>query len=322
MRKNIIFGLMLSSAIIFQITRSTPYILQLETIKSPTWSLKPEFLKKLATIFKADVFIESGTYFGGTTHNAIACFKEIHTIELASDIYIGAKQRFKNNPTVHTYLGDSAEVLKTILPSIKGKIVFWLDGHYSECGTAKGKENSPILAELKAIKNSGIKNAVILVDDIRQFQSFENTPINAVLMGYPNVKELRQAILDINSNYQFVLYGDTALAFLDQESVIPSRVVQACTISRLFEDGLYDLETVIEAEKIIAQATGEEKATLQFLYRQYQNSESRHKTGKHFRLWYGLTLLNEQNLGEAKRQFLKASSLGCKSEHIKPYLKM
>jgi hypothetical protein len=330
MKKLVTSGLLLSVSVLVNSNYAHEYY-QVTNMQEPTFilkyqkesgSLKATYLKELAEIFHTDVFVESGTLMGNTTHNAIPYFREIHTIELSRDLYARAVERFKNNAHVHVHQGDSASVLPHLLPQLKGKILFWLDGHYSEGGTAKGKVNTPLMEELDAIRLCGIKDAVLLIDDIRQFQPVPNNPINQVLLGFPTVTQLKKAIFAINPNYQVFVYGDMALAFLADEKVAVSPVVQACTISRLFgEQGCdIDLTTALEAEKNIINAQGEEKLALQELHKIFAHSEGRHGLGKHFRLWCGLTMLGEKNYIEADAQLRKALDLGCDFSHILFYL--
>ena len=54
--------------------------------------------------------------------------------------------------------------------------MFWLDGHYSGKGTAKGKKETPILEELKTIFDTNDLRYVILIDDARHFGSEKRLP--------------------------------------------------------------------------------------------------------------------------------------------------
>ncbi|MCX5921929.1 MAG: FkbM family methyltransferase [Candidatus Dependentiae bacterium] len=283
-------------------SKNTLYLMNPKDIN---WSLKPDFLQKLINCFNVDVFIESGTYAGGTTSNALPYFKEIHTIELAPALYANAVKKFENTPNAHVYEGDSSDVLQKILPTIQGKILFWLDGHFSEGVTAKGKTNTPILDELKAIKNSNIKNAIILIDDIRCFKPFGYTPHKDSLKDYPSIKDLYKAVLDINNDYNFVIFGDIAIAHSKQESVISSPIIQACTISRLYENDTDSLQQVLEAEAIIAHACGEEEKALHDLFYAQLAFDS-YNLITHYRLWHSLLLKDSQH---AEQELMKIFEL-------------
>lgn len=267
--------------------------LSLKYIKTEKCSLSEEFLKEMVDLFSVDVFVESGTFFGGTTEEAAKYFRQVHTIELCPNLYRKAVLRFLGRNNIHVYLGDSSKLIPEILPNIRGKIMFWLDGHYSEGMTAKGDKNTPIVEELEAIKKSGIKDAVILIDDIRCFQEVDDRPENQSLKNYPSVAQLEKLVLAINKDYQFYVYGDTAIAYPKSDGIIVSPVVQACTISRLSEDKHFDADELLKAEKTIAHAQGLELKTIRTLCNVFRPSAEHHGIGKHYYLWHSL-VLNQQ----------------------------
>lgn len=139
--------------------------------------------------------IETGTFYGNGVENALkAGFKEVYSIELSPDLYQYCYEKFKSNPNVHIYLGDSSVVLKDVLAKINDPVTFWLDGHYSAGVTAKGNKNSPILEEIAAIGQHKIKNHTILIDDVRLFgtEEFDNVTKDQVIA----------AIKQINKDYE------------------------------------------------------------------------------------------------------------------------
>lgn len=120
------------------------------------------------------IFVETGSFNGDGIDKALeAGFREIHSIELSPTLYHYCCQRFEGNPHVHLYLGDSSKVLKKVLSKINRPITFWLDGHYSWAGTARGDTNTPLLNELAIIARHPIKTHTILINDVRQFGTIE-----------------------------------------------------------------------------------------------------------------------------------------------------
>ena len=186
-------------------------VMHLEPIKSENDSLTLDFLEKISKLFHADVFVETGTLAGGTAAEASKTFREVHTIELSKELFLKATERFQNNSNVNVYHGDSAVVLKNILPSIQGKIVFWLDSHYSGGETARGSENTPIMQEIEAIRRQNIRDSVILIDDIRCFYRDPNPA--SIHYGYPTVRELSSAILAIDPEYCIEVIGDALISY-------------------------------------------------------------------------------------------------------------
>ncbi len=284
-----------------------PYMLTLEYIKGTHGALSESFLQKLIGLFNAEIFIETGTYLGKTTENAARHFKEAHTIELSPQLAQQAQQYLNAYSNVYVYCGDSTTVLPQILKHLTKRIFFWLDGHYSWGDTALGHKYTPIIEELAAIERSGIKDSIILIDDIRCFQKASNSHGNDALKDYPSMEELEQAIIRINKDYQFYVYGDAALAFPASDNVIVSPVIQACTISRLSETKQINTEKIVAAETIIAQATGDEQKTLKTLVDLFTSQRG---IGGHYYLWYALILDHQGDIENAKILERKANSLG------------
>jgi hypothetical protein len=88
--------------------------------------------------FKGDVWIETGTYIGDGINAAInARYAQIISIELNQELAANAIEKFKHNKQVKIYTGRAHELLPQILNNFfTEKIIFWLDAHYSACGTS------------------------------------------------------------------------------------------------------------------------------------------------------------------------------------------
>ena len=155
-------------------------------------------VKKYQKKYKTKIFIETGTFLGGMIFAQRKNFNEIHTIELMEKYYKDAVENFKNDAHIHCYLGDSSEVLWKIMPKIKKRALFWLDGHYSIDIFARGNKDCPVLEELEAIFNNA-HNHIILIDDARDFTGKGD---------YPTVKEVKDYILSKNSNYSVCIEDD------------------------------------------------------------------------------------------------------------------
>ena len=168
-----------------------------------------------------------------------------------------------------------------------------MDAHCSGSNTAEGEIRLPVLEEIAAIKNAGIKNSIILVDDIRGFRC---PSANYLPQWRPSILDICNAILEINEQYRFAIIGDTAIGFPPQDNVALSPVVNACTISRLygFEETQITTEMVLEAEKTIGNATGHEKEALE---------EIPFAESGYYNLWRGLMLLNKQQFEQAMNEF-------------------
>jgi hypothetical protein len=114
------------------------------------------------------VFIETGTYRGDSVREVLHDFDIIHTIELSQEWFKNAVEQFKNKKNVSCHLGDSVEVLDKLTASIDEPVFFFLDAHYSGAPTAMGKEECPLLRELRVISTRNKKD-IILIDDANLF---------------------------------------------------------------------------------------------------------------------------------------------------------
>ena len=131
-----------------------------------------DWLKEIKSRFKThreiQCFVETGTYYGGTTFMAASLFEEVHTVEISEKFYqnaiIESKKRKIDNIFFHH--GDSGEIIYQLCQNIKQPSVFFLDGHY--CGKGRDGEQSPngnpLLKEVDAINKRGLSD-IIIIDD-------------------------------------------------------------------------------------------------------------------------------------------------------------
>lgn len=126
------------------------------------------------------MFVESGTFRGDMVETMRRRCRRIVSIELDPLRYETAKARFVAHPEVSILEGDSANVLAGVVAALTEPALFWLDGHYSGPGTARGERNTPILAELGHVLGHGIRHT-ILVDDARLFDGTSDYPTLAEL---------------------------------------------------------------------------------------------------------------------------------------------
>lgn len=294
--------------------------------KDPYGSLEQSLLQQLIKNFDTTIFVETGTYNGNTTAKAAPFFKTIHTVELYPPLAKQAKQRFANQRNITVHQGSSPEVFAKLLPTLKdqGRILFFLDAHYSGQGTAMDKEGpteangiTAIRKEIAGIKQSGITDCVILIDDIRGFGTVTDGKEFVGCWAYPPLKDVCNRLLEINSNFECMLIGDMLLAFDKSNTNVPfTPMVKACTISRLFDGSNYSENELLEAEKTIAFSQGAERAFLKQLCQSmnvYKDPEFHHQ------LWYGLLSLTEKKFGEASQAFDKVLERSYKHSRIQRY---
>jgi len=150
--------------------------------------------------FPNKYFIETGTYRGrGVTCALRSGFYNIISIELDEQLFRDAKEKFAEAPEVTILHGASEKLLQGIIEKIPHPITFWLDGHFSGEGTAKGDWNCPLVAELEIIAAHPNKNHTILIDDRRLFETEQFDGLSEAAV--------REMLLRINPNYN-IYYED------------------------------------------------------------------------------------------------------------------
>ncbi len=284
---------------------TTSNILCFDNVKTPSGYLNPTFIKGLKLAFNLDVFVETGTYLGDSANVAAGIFKQVHTIELSANLYKKAVERFKDNTNICCYLGDSAAVMKKLVPVLTGRVLFWLDGHFSGGITSGGENNTPILSELESISLLPCQKSVILIDDLRLFQQpksgFKAEPS---MEGYPTVIALEQAIQKVFPGCQFIVYGDIAIVLTGGLTCRFSPVVKGMTISRLWNDELEPSCELIDAEKEIILSQGAELCAITNLYASTKTGLDYGLAG-HYHLWYVLTLIGKMDFLAARDELQK-----------------
>lgn len=150
----------------------------------PPHPYKVGIVKRYAKDYKISTLVETGTYYGDMIYANRRYFKNIISVELGYELYTNAKTRFIKYPHIKLHHGDSGELLGSVISDLKKPALFWLDGHFSEGITAKGKLHTPILRELTHIFSSAIPGNVVLIDDARCFDGTNDYPTLETLRGY------------------------------------------------------------------------------------------------------------------------------------------
>lgn len=156
--------------------------------------VKQRTVQRYGKAFHLRTLIETGTYTGAMVFAMQDEFDRIYTIELDEGLGEAAQRGFAKFDHIEAIQGDSGDVLPQIMKRITEPCLFWLDGHYSGEGTARGGSDTPILRELESIFKHPIDGHVILIDDAHCFIG-EN--------DYPTIEELRRIALDSKPDWHF-----------------------------------------------------------------------------------------------------------------------
>jgi hypothetical protein len=150
------------------------------------------------------VFVETGTYLGDTVEVLRHYFDEVFSIELSEKLYKLNKERFQGKENVSLWLGDSGRLLPQVLQHVSaGRILFWLDAHYSGAGTAVEERECPLLAELTAIAAHERKDHCLVIDDAHMFGNHTD---------YPTYEQVQQMLLNINPQFHVAIRNKIVFA--------------------------------------------------------------------------------------------------------------
>ncbi|HEC58415.1 hypothetical protein LCGC14_1235640 [marine sediment metagenome] len=157
-----------------------------------------EYLKELLEL---DVFVEGGTYQGGTAKKMSGKFSKVITIEKSDVMFAKAKEVLNNYPNVTMLKGDTREHLPSVLDS-SNNILFWLDAHWSGGETYGQGDECPLIEELEIIFDSDV-SSVILIDDARCF--LVPPPLPHDYTSWPTLVEI---IRVMPKNWELVVHED------------------------------------------------------------------------------------------------------------------
>ena len=161
--------------------------------------VKHGIVREYADRYGLRTLVETGTYMGGTIDALRDRFARIYSIELDDALYERARARFAHLRHVTILHGDSAQMLPEVLAHLREPALFWLDGHYSGPGTAKGRRETPIEEEIRAVLAHPVAGHVILVDDARVFGTWPD---------YPTLDEFRRLVAAATPSSEFTVEDD------------------------------------------------------------------------------------------------------------------
>jgi hypothetical protein len=145
------------------------------------------------------VFLETGSYKGcGISGGLNVGFPKVISIELAEEFYKECLNRFEGHiksGRVSIVHGDSLVMMPELIKMANGeRITFYLDAHHYIEESGCGVKWCPLVEEIHAIRDSGRKDHIIMVDDISCAQRGE--------FEFPPEKDIIDAIMEINPEYR------------------------------------------------------------------------------------------------------------------------
>lgn len=152
------------------------------------------------------IFVEGGTYKGGTAIWASNEFEKVFTIENSDAMFEEANKNLQGIGNVSLLKGDSREHLRTILRETDNAFI-WLDAHWSGGKTYGEEDECPLIDELEIIFAQS-KNFLILIDDARLFMSPPPAPHD--FQHWPSLKEV---VNILPCNYDIIIFDDVIYIF-------------------------------------------------------------------------------------------------------------
>jgi hypothetical protein len=143
-----------------------------------------------------NIVIETGTHRGWGAFRWSRFFDDVHTVELSEELYNSSCEKYGHIDSITFHNNNSVDFLKEFLSKTEDRCIIFLDAHGSGGDTVYdeevGRYGSPVIGELRAIKDYSARNDhIIIIDDCDTFGT----------LNYPSKQQLENEILDINSDY-------------------------------------------------------------------------------------------------------------------------
>lgn len=177
-----------------------------------SFSIDIELVRLLKRELSLEVFVETGTFEGEAVARVLPFFAEIHTIELSEKYHAQAEVRFRKEPAVHVYHGDSTRELGSLRPALDHRaVLYWLDAHWCVADDSAGEAaQCPLLGELPAIGTLN-ERSVVLIDDARLFLSPPPDPHEAP--DWPRLQQVVEGLQRLSSRHELMVFNDVILYF-------------------------------------------------------------------------------------------------------------
>lgn len=137
-----------------------------------------EFIK-LRERFNVETLVELGSCVFGSTKWFAENFKKVITVEISEQFRNIGLQRASGLNNITSYLGDSINMLPTMLKDCSDKTIIFIDSHW---------QTLPLIEELILIKQSGLKPCIVVHDCLVPNQSLGYDSYNGVDISYQTMK--------------------------------------------------------------------------------------------------------------------------------------
>jgi hypothetical protein len=134
------------------------------------WSEIEAIYERFPALRTLKVFVETGTYLGGTTMMAAQHFAQVYTCEVVRALQQKAEEAAASADlrNISFNLEDSSRMLARVVPELDGGALFFLDAHISGSDTSyNGREYVPLLTELETVLSALRHPSLFIIDDAR-----------------------------------------------------------------------------------------------------------------------------------------------------------
>lgn len=150
-----------------------------------------ELVRRLRDQIGAAVFVECGTYKGGTASWAASEFDAVYSIENSRFHHEAAKATYGHLQNLHFLFGDTRTVLLELRNRLSQPAIFWIDSHWCGGETHGVGDECPLIEEIAIIDDSGIDRC-LLIDDARLFLAPPPPPHEA--NEWPTIDQVIEAL--------------------------------------------------------------------------------------------------------------------------------
>jgi hypothetical protein len=120
------------------------------------------YFNYLKSAFHLDTVVETGTGIGETTSFFAFLFDTVHSMEVDVGAFQKACHNLRSEPNATVYYGDSPDILRQILPSIKEeRVLYYLDSYSAT------SSRWPLLEELELISSTHKDNCIVVINEIK-----------------------------------------------------------------------------------------------------------------------------------------------------------
>ena len=163
--------------------------------------LKQKIPKGYTSEYGLSILVETGKHMGEMVKALRESFGKVYSIKLSEKFAKRVRIYFRNCRNISFLQGDRGNMVGELIQGIDQPTLslFWLDGHWSEDQTARGKKSTPIMEELDHILRAKDLRHVILIDDARPSGKSED---------YPPIDELTTFVHSLRRNIDVFVEDD------------------------------------------------------------------------------------------------------------------